>query len=90
MGNIMAGHGHERSNTVAKDAKIGIPPTFFPAATLNGGASRPGFTLRGGRLAFGVRGLAGCAAMMPKRVVAAVLVGALVLAGGGVLAGLFF
>jgi len=28
--------------------------------------------------------------MMPKRVVAAVLIAALVLAGGGVLAGLFF
>ncbi|KDN17666.1 hypothetical protein [Amycolatopsis rifamycinica] len=35
-------------------------------------------------------GLAWCAAMMPKRVVAAVLVAALVLAGGGILAGLFF
>jgi hypothetical protein len=34
--------------------------------------------------------LAGCRAMMPKRVVAAVLVAALVLAGGGILAGLFF
>jgi hypothetical protein len=34
--------------------------------------------------------LAWCAAMMLKRVVAAVLIGALVLAGGGVLAGLFF
>jgi hypothetical protein len=34
--------------------------------------------------------LAWCAAMMPKRVVAAVLIGALVLAGGGVLGALFF
>jgi hypothetical protein len=34
--------------------------------------------------------LAGCAAMMPKRVVAGVLIAALVLAGGGVLGSLFF
>jgi hypothetical protein len=34
--------------------------------------------------------LAWCPAMMPKRVVAAVLIGALVLAGGGVLGALFF
>jgi hypothetical protein len=90
MPDIMAGHGHEWAKTVANDAKIGVSPTFFPTATLNGGASRPGFTPTGGGLAPGRPGLAWCAAMMPKRVVAAVLVAALVLAGGGILAGLFF
>ncbi|MEU5258312.1 hypothetical protein [Amycolatopsis sp. NPDC021455] len=90
MPDIMAGHGHEWAKTVANDAKIGVPPTFFPAATLNGGASRPGFTRRGGRLASGRPGLARCRAMMPKRVVAGVLVAVLVLAGAGVLGSLFF
>jgi len=46
MPDIMAGHGHEWAKTVAKDAKIGIPPTFFPTTTLNGGASRQGSPLR--------------------------------------------
>ncbi|MFG1640307.1 hypothetical protein ACGFMK_08465 [Amycolatopsis sp. NPDC049252] len=51
---------------------------------------KSGFTPTGGRFAFAQRRLARCAAMMPKRVVAAVLIAAMVLAGGGVLAGLFF
>ncbi|EMD28772.1 hypothetical protein C791_7549 [Amycolatopsis azurea DSM 43854] len=37
-----------------------------------------------------MRSRARCAAMMPKRLVAAVLVAALVLAGGGILGSLFF
>jgi hypothetical protein len=82
MPDIMAGHGHEWAKTVANDAKIGDPPPFFPH-------HHPGITPTGGRLAPGRPGLAWCRAMMPKRVVAAVLVAALVLAGGGILAGLF-
>ncbi|GAB3702709.1 hypothetical protein GCM10027598_01130 [Amycolatopsis oliviviridis] len=51
---------------------------------------KSGFTRRGGGFAVGVRSRARCAAMMPKRLVAAVLVAALVLAGGGILGSLFF
>ncbi|GAB3352494.1 hypothetical protein GCM10027360_09080 [Amycolatopsis echigonensis] len=50
---------------------------------------KPGFTPTGGGLALAPHGTAGCRPMMPKRAVAAVLIAALVLAGGGVLTSLF-
>jgi hypothetical protein len=54
------------------------------------GLGKPGFTRRGGEFAFRRSRRARCSAMMSKRVVAAVLIGCLVLAGGGVLGSLFF
>jgi hypothetical protein len=51
---------------------------------------KPGITRRGGGFASAGRGRARCAAMMSKRFVAAVLIGCLVLAGGGILGSLFF
>jgi hypothetical protein len=50
---------------------------------------KPGFTPTGGGVGIARSGTAGCRAMMPKRAVAAVLIAALVLAGGGVLTSLF-
>jgi hypothetical protein len=51
---------------------------------------KPGFTRRGDEFASRRDGPARCGAMMPKRFVAAVLIGALVLAGGGLLGSFFF
>jgi hypothetical protein len=49
-----------------------------------------GVTRRSDEFASGWRTRASSSAMMGKRVVAAVIIGALVLAGGGVLGSLFF
>jgi hypothetical protein len=55
-----------------------------------GNVGKSGFTLRREGVAPGRAEGASCPPMMPKRVVAAVLVAALVLLGGGVLTSLFF
>jgi hypothetical protein len=59
-------------------------------AHLGGYARKQGFTLRCDELASGTAGAASCRPVMPKRMVAAVLVACLVLLGSGVLASFVF
>jgi hypothetical protein len=55
-----------------------------------GKAGKSGFTPRDEKVAAGRVKRASCPPMMPKRMVAAVLVAALILLGSGVLTSLFF
>jgi hypothetical protein len=74
MPDIIAVHGHDEAKKVANTAKNQGSPLRV--------ASADGF-------ASGAVRRARCPAMMPKRVVAAVVIAAMVLAGGSIIVGLF-